>query len=119
MASKGGIGRRNKRITLETPDLVGTDPLGGRARGEYSVYATVWASIEPFSGRERYYADKITAEVSHRVRFPYPLPGGQEVKPNHRVGLTGTSRQLRIEVVINPREANKDYELLCTEVEGD
>lgn len=76
---------------------------------EWVDWATVWASIEPISGREYWANVQIQAEVSHRIRIRY-LPA---VEPTMRVIFRG--REFEIESIINWQERNIDLQLMCRE----
>ena len=73
------------------------------------TFATVWASIEPLSGRELFQAQQVQAEVTHRVRMRYLA--GVTAK---MTGLFGT-REFQILSVINPEERNRELVLMCKE----
>lgn len=102
-------GRLNRRVTIETPTITrGTsfkEPVE-----TWATFATVWAAIEPLSGRELLANRQVENEVTTRVRIRY-LAG---VLPKMRV-VYG-SRTFRIESVIDPVTARRDLELLCVEV---
>lgn len=72
-------------------------------------FATVWAAIEPLRGRERWAAQQINAEVSHRIRMRF-LAG---VLATFRV-LFGV-RAFDIQAVLNIEERNRELQLLCIE----
>lgn len=78
----------------------------------WSTVATVWASVEPISGREFFEAEHVQSEITHRVRLRY------------RAGITAQmrvlfdSRYLMIETVINYAERGTDLQLMCREMAG-
>jgi SPP1 family predicted phage head-tail adaptor len=91
----------------------------GTTRGTYNnqvenwqPLVTVWAAVEPLSGRELLAAQQITEQVSHRLRTRY--------HPN--ITLTGKlrgklgTRLLNIHTVIDKDEAHIELEMLATEV---
>jgi SPP1 family predicted phage head-tail adaptor len=90
-----------------------TDTTDGRGSTtqSWSTVTTVWASVEPISGRELLRGDQVAADVTHRVRLRAP---GLTLTPRHRL-LFG-SRHLAIDRVINVEERGEEYELLCHEV---
>jgi SPP1 family predicted phage head-tail adaptor len=57
------------RITLETP--AETQTVDGSVTRTWAPLATVWASVEPLLGRERFDAQREQADVSHRVRMRF------------------------------------------------
>ncbi len=58
-------GRLRHRIEVQSP----TDSQGrmGSVTQTWATDATVWAGIEPISGRERLASDVIQADVTHRI----------------------------------------------------
>ena len=72
----------------------------------WTDFATVWASVEPLTGREYLSAQQVSAETSGRIRMRY------------RAGVMATMRVLfggrtyRILSVINPEERNIELELM-------
>jgi len=96
------------RITLQ--ELVSIpDGMGGFSEGWQDV-ATVWASVEPLRGQERYLAQQAVQEITHKVTIRYR----KSVSPKMRI-LFG-NRVLSIVAVIDPGERRKWLELLCLEV---
>jgi SPP1 family predicted phage head-tail adaptor len=81
----------------------------GEATSSWSEFATVWASVQPISGREFFAAQAVQAQVSTRIKIRY-LP---DVTPKMRV-LFG-SRVFRIEAVLNIDERNRELHLMCVE----
>ena len=72
----------------------------------WTTFDTVWASVEPLSGREYLSAQQVSAETSGRIRMRY-RPG---VMATMRVLFGG--RNYRILSVINPEERNIELELM-------
>lgn len=100
-------GKLRHRVTIE--QRTQTFDANGSPTDTWTAFATVWASVEPLSGRELLNAEQIQPVVSHRVRLRY-LSG---VQPEMRV--LHDSRALNIESVINKEERNIELELLCSE----
>ncbi|MDW7651312.1 MAG: phage head closure protein, partial [Bacillota bacterium] len=73
---------------------------------------TVWASIEPLSGREFFAAQQVNAEVSTKITLRYKAG----IKPEMRVLFAG--RVFEILSVINLEEKNIQFVLMCKEVLG-
>ncbi|KKL96985.1 hypothetical protein LCGC14_1839000 [marine sediment metagenome] len=101
------IGRLRHRITIETP----TDVLDdfGESTKTWSSIGTVWASVEPLSGQEKFEALQIYPEASHKVRIRY-LSG---VSPDDHI-LFG-SRTFEIVAVMNQMERNREIILTVKE----
>ena len=102
-------GRLTKRVTLETPTITrGTsfkEPVES-----WATFATVWAAVEPLSGRELLANRQVENEVSTRIRIRYRAG----VLPKMRAKLG--ARVYRIDAVIDREEAHRELELLCVEV---
>ena len=63
------IGRLNKRITiLKKVDTI--NALNQKSKN-YQTVATVWASVAPVRGTERYELQKLHEEVTYRVYMRY------------------------------------------------
>lgn len=101
------IGRMGHRVTIQK-DTKNRDTHGGPVH-VWSDVATVWASVEPLTGKEILDADQVKANVTHRVR----IRSYDGLTPKHRF-LFGT-RVLNIEVVRDIRERNVEMECLCKE----
>lgn len=100
-------GKLRHRITIQQP----TNTAGsmGQVTTTWSDLATVWASVEPLSGSERWRAQQVQPGVSHKVTLRY-LAG---VTPAMRV-QHGT-RYLNIDSVLNTEERNVELVLNCVE----
>jgi SPP1 family predicted phage head-tail adaptor len=72
--------------------------------------ATVWASINPISGKEFFSAEKVSSEVSHKINMRY-TPG---ISPDMRIRFN--ERFFSIISVINFQERNIELQLLCKEL---
>ena len=82
----------------------------GDLSNSWSTDATVWASVDPVSGRERDIAGELTGVVTHVIKMPY------------RSGSTATNRivfdgrTFEIESVRNWHERGIFLEVLAKEV---
>ena len=101
-------GRLRHRITIQT--FTTTKDEFGQPVETWDTFDTVWASVEPLTGREYFQAQQTQAEISYRVRIRY-LSG---VEPTMRV-IHG-SRTLEILAVLNAEERNREIQLMCREV---
>jgi len=72
-------------------------------------YATVWAAIEPTTGREYYEAQKLQPELTYKITVRY-LEG---ITPDMTIKFK--DRTFRITSIINPKELNERLEIMCTE----
>lgn len=101
------IGKLRHYVDLQSSDDVPNEL--GEIEKIWSTFASVWASIEPLSGRELLQYQQLNAELSHRVVIRY----NSSVDSKCRI-VIGT-RVLDINVVKNPEERNIFLELLCKE----
>lgn len=99
-------GKLRHRITIQTPTTTNTS---GVPTTTWSTFATRWASVEPFDGREFQRADQTQAQLTHTVRLRW-LAG---VTSQMRVVHDG--RYLNIERVIDKDERHIELELVCSE----
>jgi SPP1 family predicted phage head-tail adaptor len=105
------IGKLRHRVTIQAQ----ASPVPRNATGEpepsYTDVDTVWAAIEPASGREFYAAEQVNAEVSHKVTIRYY----DGLTTDHRLKF-GT-RIFDINVVRKISEVSARHELLCKELQ--
>ena len=87
------------------------DPLYGTG-ASWETVATVWAAIDPVSGREFYAAEQAQSAVTHKIRLQY-YPG---VSAAWRVALG--RRVFRIQSVIDWEERRESLLLMAQEVEA-
>lgn len=106
-----GAGKLRHRVTLQ--ELVKTDDGYGGIAETWRDVATVWAAVEPLSGDERYAAQQVQSDLTHRVTIRYRAG----VRPQMRVMYAG--RVLQIVAVIDREERHRYLELLCSEVVSD
>jgi len=101
------IGDLDHRIKLQTATRA-SDGAGG-STVTWSDTATVWASVEPVSGREPYVAQQLQGQVSHKVviRYRSGVTHGMRV-------LFGT-RTFDVQAVLNGKERNESLTLYCQE----
>jgi SPP1 family predicted phage head-tail adaptor len=101
-------GLLDRRVTIQSPSI--TQNALGEAVTTWTPYATVWASIEPISGREFWAMQQVHSQVTVRIRIRY-LAGAL---PKMRV-TSGGSKVYNIEAIINPQDRNGHLELMCSE----
>jgi len=73
---------------------------------------TVWASIKPSDGREKFDGQQVTAEVTHeiRIRAPSkPIP----INSKHRVVFK--DRIFHVSSIVNVDEMSVELILMCVE----
>jgi len=100
-------GEKRHRITIKKPteSQSGT----GEVTTSWSTLGTVWASVQPISGREAIQADQAIAESTIRIRMRYVHGLDTDCRIIHK------GRTLEISRAININETNSEYELLCFE----
>ena len=103
------IGEKPHRVAIQRA----TEAQGatGEITKTWATLATVWAAVEPLSGREFFQAQQVQAEVSHKVTMRHYT--GVTISPKDR--LTFGSRTFRIEAVLNLEERNIETVILCRE----
>lgn len=100
-------GKLRHRVTIQQKTQARTSM--GAESDAWSDIATVWASIEPVSGREYYAARQEQSEVSHKVTIRYR----RGVTPDCR--LEYGDRYFEIETVIDTMELHRELVLMCKE----
>lgn len=101
-------GKLRHRVTIQQPTVARNG--FNEAVTTWSNVVTVWASVEPLSGREFFAAEHVQSEITHRVRLRYR----SGIVPTMRVVFG--SRHLVIESVINYAERGTDLQLMCREM---
>lgn len=101
------IGDLRHRITFQKP-LKTSDGYKGHTV-KWQDVVTVWASIEPLTGREYFYAHQIKNEVSHRVRIRYRTDITNEMRIKHGEKI------FEIESIIDLKEGRQFLEILGRE----
>jgi SPP1 family predicted phage head-tail adaptor len=112
MKLKSRISAGDLRQQIKIVDLTNVqDSFGGVAIDSATPFATVWAAVEPLSGRELYTAQQKVSEVTHRITIRWM----EGVKARQNVWFN--DRQFQIEAVENPEERNIVLYLLCIELD--
>ena len=107
-------GALTQRVTIERMDYrrdedgnAVQDPHTGEVRYDWLPLATVWASVEPLTGREFIAAMAVQAETTARIRMRYrPYLTAQD-----RVVHDG--QVYEIETVIDVKSAAREMHLMC------
>ena len=97
-------------VTIQAPPAGTPDSFGQDTGSATTVASNVWASVEPLEGREFEQAQRIVAQVTHKIT----IRGRTGVSPKQRVVHKG--RTFEIGAVINPDERLRKLVLLCVEV---
>ena len=101
------IGDLRHRVTFQKP-VKTPDGYAGNTVAWQDV-VTVWAQIEPLSGREYFFAHQIKNEVSHRVRVRYRTDVNEKMRIKHG------ERHFKIESMIDMMERREYLEIRCME----
>lgn len=92
------------QIPVEVKDSFGSVNI------EWQEFCTVWAAIYPISGKEYFSSKEINSEITTKVKIRYQ----SGIKPSMRISYN--ERIFEILSVINPKEANRELQLMCKEV---
>ena len=105
-------GSLDKRVTIQTRNE--TDDGAGGQTIVYADLATVWASIEPGTGREFVAAQQLQPELSHIVTIRYR----SDVTAKHRIKYVsnGVARSFAIHIPVDPLERHEQLVLYCSEL---
>lgn len=110
------IGRMRQRIEVEQPSPQTRDASGGIVQN-WSTFATCWAQVEPLTAAENLTAERIDADVTHRVRVRYKDVEG--ITPDMRLKMIHENdRILDINSLINLKELDETVEMMCRELQG-
>lgn len=101
------IGALRQRVTLQRP--VRTDAGGGAATLTWVNAASMFARVEPLSGREREIADRVASRVTHKVLIRYR----DDVSPKMR--FAAKTRVLEIDAVLDLEGDGRWLQCLCEE----
>ena len=104
-------GKLNKFLSIEVKSRV-SDGAGGYVEG-WTELKKAWMSVTPLSGRERYQAQQIRPETSHKVVMRYS--SGKGIDSSMRIKLDEKRYLYLDSPPINTNEKNKELQLLCTE----
>ena len=101
-------GKLRHRLTIETLSTGISDGMGGIAQ-DFSDYKTVWASIEPLTGREQTVAAQRGSEENVRISMRYDA----NVRPSCRLRRGDSTTYFDIVNIVNPEFRNKELILYC------
>lgn len=101
-------GKLRHRVVLKTASE--TQNSFGELTRTYATLATVWAAVEPLSGREYLDARQIEAAVDTRIRIRY------RSDVTSRTQVTWNSHTYDIQSVITDPTNARELQLMCREV---
>ena len=105
-------GMLTRRIKIQCPSTI-KDSVGAPCRSWLDV-ATVWADIQPLSGKEAVIANRISAELSHQiiVRYQSLFDNPQQVA---QMRVLYKARIFNIHSALNEDEKRTQIILLASE----
>lgn len=107
-------GRLNQRVTFQRKSGV-LDAHGTEDQDAWSDMVTVWAGVEPISGREFFASRQTLSEITTRIVCRYSSEiSGVTTKDRIQHG----TRILDIRSIINPNSRGVELQFMCTEHEG-
>jgi SPP1 family predicted phage head-tail adaptor len=108
-AMADSVGGMRHLVEVQYPFTVGRAEHGGEIV-EWRTTYSCFASIEPLSGREQYYASQTKATTTHKIILRHTT-----ITPKHRI--LWEDRIFEIDSIVNRRELQQSTltELLCTE----
>jgi SPP1 family predicted phage head-tail adaptor len=105
-------GELNRRVTFQSRST-GQDSTGGQLLTWVDV-VTVWAGIQPLSGRELFAAQAVNSEVTHLIKVRYQV---QFVNPKvvaaMRMVYNGRIFNLHASMIIEER--NREVQIMASE----
>ncbi len=99
-------GRLRKRVIIERASTA-VDEYGEEIE-TWATLTTVWAGVEPVSGKERIQGGQAKAITTHLIIMRHT-----DITNNDRINLSG--RIFNIESVINRDERNKELQIMAVE----
>lgn len=103
------IGGYRHRVKIE--QVTSTQNTYGERVETWTKYLDTWARIEPLQGREYWNAKQDVSEVNTKITMRYQAG----VVPAMRV-VNNTTDIYDIESVINVKNANRELQLMCKQV---
>lgn len=101
-------GQLRQRVTIQEKDV--TRDTHGAEEITWTDLATVWAAVEPLTGREWIEGRQETAGVSTRIRIRYR----SGITPEMRVSFGDIT--FNILSVIHVQERERELHLMCREI---
>ncbi len=105
-------GELNRRITLQQRTVM--QDSFGEPMAVWSNLASLWAGIQPLSGRELELAKKVSSEVTHRITIRYQA-SLTDTSATAALRLLYRNRTFNVHAVLNEEETNVLLHLLASE----
>jgi len=104
------VGALRHQVTVEQP--VEAQDAAGAVTKTWTSVATPWAAVEPMRGQERFLAQQVAADVTHKITMRYESALAS-MTPKWRVSLG--SRRFDLLAVLDPGERDTAIECLAVE----
>ena len=105
-------GALRHRVQIQVDELHGVMTAGGGPQEpRWVTLGARFANVVPLSGRERFTAQQVQSDVTHRVEMHYDPT--LQARPVHR--LLFNDRPFEIESVINVGELGRETHVMCKE----
>lgn len=105
-------GEMNQRITLQ--QRASTQDSFGAQDNTWTDVATLWAGINPMTGKELFAAQAVNTEITHVVKTRYQALFA-DPKAVAAMRLNYSGRIFNIHASMNVGEGNREVQLLCSE----
>ena len=108
-------GRMNRRAVLQSPNP--TRGADGSLIDGWTTVATVWAALEPVSGRDLVDNGRVATEITHKMIIRYR----SDPRDTWRVQITENAaapltRSFKVSAITNPRDGRQELNLLLKEL---
>lgn len=111
-------GRLSRRVTLQS--RVETQGSTGEVTWTWADVATVWAAIEPISGREYFSAQQVQSSTDTRIRIRYRHGVTSKMRVAYEEpGSPMYTRYYEINSIVHFQENRRELQLMCRERETD
>lgn len=97
-------------VVIEQPEEGATPDAKGDEQLTFETFKTVYASIEPLTGRELQFAEQMHGNVTHKVTIRYTSG------ITKRMRLKWRNRYFNLAPILNTEEADVDMMFYATEV---
>lgn len=104
------VGALRHQVTVERP--VRAQDAAGAVTTTWTSVATPWAAVEPIRGQERFLAQQVAADVTHKITLRYES-ALSAMTPAYRVSLG--ARRFDLLAVMDPGERDTTIECLAVE----
>lgn len=93
-------GRLDQRVTIQVKVLGAQNATGGYDDDTWDEVATVWAQVQPMSGRERVQAQQTEGVSTYRIT----IRRRDDLTTHHRIVWRGRPMNIRYDGYVSPRE---------------